>query len=305
MNQESTSIERHPMISAVFVNWNRRELLQKAIQSIYHQNYKNIEIIVVDNGSTDDSIQWLGQQKEIQLIENEKNRGASAARNQGTRIAKGDYILYMDSDAELRTPGALQRLTNYMETHPDTAGVSGIYYSDEELRELWCWSPCMDWEGNHDLPASLTPKTDPPVLSTCFVLFRTAALEKTGGFDEFYFYLYEDADLCERLRKEGYRLHVDPSVKVYHRYADPGRTKRDEIGYHYYHERLRMYFVLKNWGLRRFIRSWWEKVRAPLFFFKQFPYLPLYCYIDIYYIRTVRMLLCYPLIRRRRKKKTI
>ena len=288
-------------ISAVLVNWNRDRLLQKAIDSLRVQEYPNLEIIVVDNGSTDGSLDWLRREPHLILIENSRNRGASAARNQGTRAATGDYILYMDSDAELRTEGGLTRLAAGLDEDPECAGIAGIYYSDKPLTRLWCWSPCMDWEGNHDLAGSLRPKDDPPVLSTCFALFRHAALREVGGFDEFFFYLYEDADLCERLRKKSYRLRVDPTIKILHHYAEPGRTKRGQIDYHYYHERLRMYFLLKNWGIRRFLASWWAKVRSPKQFFQQFPYMPLRYFIDIYFLRVFLYMLQYPYIRVRRK----
>jgi GT2 family glycosyltransferase len=294
-----------PLISAVLVSWNRRELLQQAIRSLLEQQYPALEIIVVDNGSTDGSLEWLRQNPAIHRIENRRNIGASVARNQGTRAARGEFVLYMDSDAELRTPGALARLVQYMQDNPDTAGASGIFFSDPALTQLWCWSPCMDWEGNHDALASLSRKPNPPVLSTCFVLFRHRALREVGGFDEFFFYLYEDADLCDRLRKRGYRLHVDPEISILHHYAEPGRTRRGKINYHYYHEKLRTYFVLKNWGVHRFLTSWWSKVKSPLAFRRQFPYLPFVCYIDIYWLRCVVLFLSYPIIRRRRYQRWI
>lgn len=297
--------EKTPTLSAVIISWNRSHLLKQAIQSLHDQQYPNLEIIVVDNGSTDDSLDWLRANHDIHLIENKRNIGASAARNQGTRQANGDYIIYMDSDAAIITPHGLQRLVNYLKKNPDTAGIAGIYYTDPELTNLWCWSPCMDWEGNHDLPASLSPKPNPPVLSTCFAIFRHAVLKEIGGFDEFYPYLYEDADLSDRMRKCGYRLAVDPEVKILHHYAQPGRTKRGNIQYHYYHERLRTYFVLKNWGLKRFLQSWWSKVRRPRTYLQQFHYLPWICYIDIYWVRCLFLLGIFPWIRSRRAKRWI
>ncbi|MGC9328186.1 MAG: glycosyltransferase family 2 protein [Candidatus Hinthialibacter sp.] len=281
-----------PWISAVLISWNRRELLQKAVDSLRRQNYPNLEIIVVDNGSTDGSVEWMRSKSDIRRIENVCNRGASAARNQGTRIAKGDYILYMDSDAELRTENGLQRCVEWMESNPAMAGVAGVYYSDEELKTLWCWSPCMDWQGYFDPEASMKPKTDPPVLSTCFSMYRRSILHEVGGFDEYFFYLYEDGDLSDRLRKAGYRLHVDPSIKILHHYAEPGRTQRDQLDYHYYTERLRQNFLIKNWGVRRFLQSWKHKITHYKQIRRQFPYLSWLNYVDMYGIRT-----CYYLIR--------
>lgn len=274
-----------PLISAVLVSWNRLEFLQKAIQSLYAQRYPRLEIIVVDNGSTDGSREWLRGQSGVKWIENSCNRGASAARNQGTKIARGDYILYMDSDAELRTEDGLRRCVDYLEAHPDAAGAAGVYYSDEALTNLWCWAPCMNWEGYYDPIASMQPQADPPVLSTCFSIYRHSALREVGGFDEYFFYLYEDGDLSDRLRKKGWRLRVDPEIKIIHHYAEPGRTRRDQLAYHYYTERMRMNFLIKNWGMRRYLISWWYKIKYFRQVRRQFPYLTAAAYLDIYGFR--------------------
>ncbi len=305
MKSNSESSATYPLVSAVFVNWNRRQLLQQAIQSLRNQKYPELEIIVVDNASTDDSFAWLRDQDDIILIQNQINRGASVARNQGTCLAQGKYVVYMDSDAELCTAGGLEQLVNYMEEHPKVGGISGVIYSDEKLEKVWNWSTCMDWEANHDPVSSLVPNDDPQALSTCFVLFRTEAVKEVGGFDDYYFYLYEDADLCDRLKKRGYKLWVLPEVKILHRYANSGRTRRDDTEYHYYHEKLRMYFLLKNWGIRRFFRSWRSKTATPLDFLKNFPYLTIWAYIDIYYLRVILLLIRYPLIRWKRRYKWI
>lgn len=273
------------LISAVFVNWNRCELLQSAIDSLKKQRFPSIEYIVVDNGSTDQSLAWLRKQPDILLIENKENRGASYARNQGTAQAQGKYVLYMDSDAELLTPGSLENLINHLDDNPQLAGVSGGIYSDRETTKVWCYSPCTNWEGIYDPIASTTLQDEPPALSTCFSIFRRDIVEKAGGFDEFYFYLFEDGDLCQQIRKRGYQFYIDPDIKIFHHYAEPGRTKRDSIEFHYYHERLRHYYLLKNWGIRRFcgslIQKWVHLQRMK----HQFPYLTWYHYVDIYFFR--------------------
>ncbi len=291
----------YPLISAVLVSWNRRPLIQQAIQSLYQQNYPHLEVIVIDNASTDDSLSWLQSQSDVITIFNTTNRGASVARNQGTRMARGKYILYMDSDAEMRTPYGLHRLVEALEKNPKIGGISGVIYSDERCDTIWSWSTRMDWEANHDLEASLVPQSEIQALSTCFVLFRATLIKEVGGFDEYFFYLYEDADLCDRILKKGYELKVLPQVKIVHHYARPGRTTQGNIEYHYYHEKLRMYFLLKNWGIRRFLLSWWFKIRSPRQFLKRFDYLPVLCYIDIYYIRVFFLIVRYPWIRRKRQ----
>ena len=140
-----SSAHDSPRISAVIVSWNRRPLLEAAVQSLRDQKYPDLEIVVIDNNSSDDSVPWCVSQPDIHLIENHENLGASITRNQGARIATGDYLLFMDSDAEIRTPGGLQRLVDHLERDRTVAAISGIYYTDRELTKLWNWSPVMDW----------------------------------------------------------------------------------------------------------------------------------------------------------------
>lgn len=288
-----TIADNAPKASAVIVNWNRNIFIQKTIQSLIDQQYPDLEIIVVDNGSTDESLPWLRERPFIRLIENKKNVGAAAARNQGTKIASGDYIIYIDSDAEMTRPGDLSRLIDYLDKHPDTAGAAGLIYNDEQLTNLWCWTPCMDWEGNHDPVASLQPTDTPLVLSTCFSVYRRGVLQEVGGFDEYYFYLYEDGDLSERLRKQGYRLYVDTDIKIMHHYSPKGRTAYDSVSFHYYHEQLRINFVLKHWGIRRFFQSWKHKLKNLRDLKQRFPYLSWFNLIDMYGFRSLYYLFRY------------
>ena len=278
-------------------------MLQAAIESLRAQNYADIEIIVIDNDSSDDSVAWCKEQSDVRSIENSKNLGASITRNQGARIATGDYLLFMDSDAEIRSEGGLQRLVNHLEEDRNIAGISGIYYTDNELTKLWNWSPVMDWEGSYDEPASMVAKEEIPTLSTCLQLVRADLFREIGGFDEYFFYLYDDADLSDRLRKLGHRLAVDPEVKVWHHFSDEGRIQRDHLAHHYYYEDLRLRFVMKNYGLGCFLRSCWMRLRNPRRWLKLYVYMNTRQLYDIYLIKAFRHILHYPEIRASRTAK--
>lgn len=290
-----------PLISAVLISWNRAEHLKRTVESLRRQGLPGLEIIVIDNGSGDESLDWLRKQDDIHLIENGRNLGACRARNQGTRAARGRYVLYMDSDAEIVTPGGLTRLAEQMDEDRALAGMGGIIYENEDCTDVWCVSPTTDWEGNYDPAASVKMTDDPWILSTCFCLMRRDAVVDIGGFDEFYFYLFEDGDLCLRLRKAGWRFRIDPDVKIVHYYAKGGRTERGQIDYHYYHERIRFYYVLKNMGIRRFWASCLHKWGETFSYRQRFPYMPLWRYIDLYCIRALWMLVWHPWILMRRK----
>ncbi|MDP8243687.1 MAG: glycosyltransferase family 2 protein [Candidatus Hinthialibacter antarcticus] len=291
-----------PVVSAVLISWNRADDLKRAIESLRRQAYLNLEIIIIDNGSTDESLLWLRQQPDIQLIENSTNVGACRARNQGIQRANAEYVLFMDSDAVLVTPGAIERQVQTLQADAKLAGAGGIIYGDEAMEDIWCVSPTTDWEGNYDPAASVQMTNDPHILSTCFSLFRLDAVREAGGFDEFYFYLFEDGDLCLQLRKRGWRLMIDSEVKIIHHYSKQGRTERGQIAYHYYHERIRMYYVLKNYGLGRFLASWRHKIGETFSFKSRFAYMPFWRYVDLYYLRMAAMLLRYPYIVAQRRR---
>ena len=292
-----------PTISAIFVTWNRRDLLLSAIYSLVHQEYPYLEIVVVDNASTDDTEGALATLPfPVRYLRNDENLGASVARNQGVRVSGGEILLFMDSDAELVTQGALNSLAGRLTENETFAGASGVFYSDREMTRLWCWSPCMDTEGFHDPQASLAPKEDVPVLSTCFMLLRRDIFYRVGGFDPFYFYLYEDADLSARVRAVGYRLLVEPSIHILHHYAERGRVARDRIQYHRYHERLRLYYLLKIEGFRVWCRSVWGLLGDRSRTCARFPYLSWGRFLEVYVWRPFLQILTLPSLRARRRR---
>ncbi len=272
-----------------------------AIQSLVEQEYPYLEIVVVDNASTDDTESALARLPfPVRYLRNKKNLGASVARNQGVRASGGELILFMDSDAELLTKGALLSLAKRITHDEKLAAGAGIIYSDRQKKQLWCWSPCMYPDGFHDPKASLEPKEEVSILSTCFMLIRRDAFYRVGGFDPFYFYLYEDADLSARLQAEGYRFFVDPDIHILHHYARPGRVTRDQIQYHRYHERLRLYYLLKIEGFHSWRSSVLRFLRYPRTTMERFPYLPWHRFLEVYAWRPFCQLVTYPRLRDRR-----
>ncbi|MFH1744197.1 MAG: glycosyltransferase family 2 protein [bacterium] len=292
-----------PTISAILVTWNRSELLLATIDSLVRQEYPYLEIVVVDNASTDDTEAALARLPfPVRYLKNDSNLGACVARNQGVRVSGGELLLFMDSDAELLTDGALLSLAGRLTEDSNLAGVSGLIYSDREMSKLWCWSPCMDPEGFHDPEASVSPKEEVTVLSTCFSLFRRDIFYRVGGFDPFYFYLYEDADLSARIYAMGKRFFVDPDIGILHHYDERGRTERDPVQYHRYHERLRLYYLLKIRGFREWSRSVARFLRYPDKTRTRFPYLSWGRLLEAYAWRPFLQLLALPMLNRRRNR---
>ncbi|MDR2902483.1 MAG: glycosyltransferase [Lactobacillales bacterium] len=123
-----------PLVSVVMPTYNRADLLPRSIESILNQTYRNLEFIIVDDGSTDDSVALIEsyQKKDprIVLLRNETNRGISYTRNKGNRAAKGKYIAIMDSD-DFSQPQRLQRQVELLEARPEFTAVNSIYTSND------------------------------------------------------------------------------------------------------------------------------------------------------------------------------
>lgn len=109
-----------PLVSVIIPSFNRRAFLEEAVQSVVMQTLTGWELIVVDDGSTDTTWQWIQSQPYIHGIRHETRRGPSAARNSGASIAKAPYLAYLDSD-DLFHPSKLEAQIEFFENNPDVA----------------------------------------------------------------------------------------------------------------------------------------------------------------------------------------
>lgn len=118
------ALHGNPKISVLMPTYNRADFLSKSVESILSQEYKNFELIIVDDGSTDDSwiLLWnyLKYDSRVRIYFNKKNHGISYTRNRLLDLAKGNYLACIDSD-DLSYPNRLRRQSQYMEKHPDIA----------------------------------------------------------------------------------------------------------------------------------------------------------------------------------------
>jgi glycosyltransferase involved in cell wall biosynthesis len=192
-----------PLVSVIVPTYNRARIIAKTIDNILEQTYPNIELIIVDDGSTDDTATVLEPYRGRIRLVSQENAGPAAARNQGIRFAKGEIVAFQDSDDTwhstkiARQASLLVRYQNAVACLCNSSlKRSGVVTSSFELADL---SPPID-EG-----LWLNPEE---VLTTRFVLFNQAVavrrdvLARLGGFDES-FRLMEDAELAIRLSMEG------------------------------------------------------------------------------------------------------
>src|SRR5215212_10726407 len=124
-NEERQEDAEVGLVSVIIPCYNQAHFLGEAIESVISQSYKNFEIIVVDDGSTDNTSEVASSYEEVRLVR-QQNRGLAGARNRGLGEARGEYVVFLDSDDRLVSE-ALEVGVRELEAHPECAFVSGHY----------------------------------------------------------------------------------------------------------------------------------------------------------------------------------
>jgi GT2 family glycosyltransferase len=216
-----------PPVTAVVLNWNRPQDTLNCLRSLAATAYPALDVIVVDNGSTDDSAATIRTAfPEATVLENERNLGYAAGNNVGIdRALRGGaaFVLVINNDATVEQD-AIQELVRAAGRHTGAGAlVPKILYAAEPGR-IWAagarWARIPPRVKLVGLNAADAPRFDRPhelaYATGCAWLLSRPALEELGGFDPAYFMYQEDYDFCYRLRAAGYALHYVPSARVRH-----------------------------------------------------------------------------------------
>ncbi|MFL6183180.1 MAG: glycosyltransferase family 2 protein, partial [Actinomycetes bacterium] len=165
------------LVSVIIPSYNHAHYLGQAIGSVLSQSYRNFEIIVVDDGSTDETSEVASRYERVRIVRQE-NRGLSGARNRGLREAKGEYVVFLDADDKL-LPGALEAGLRCFEAHPECAFVSGTSRPIAEDGALLSQRSDTVVEGDHYL--KLLRRNYIGMHAT--VMYRRSVFDDVGGFD--------------------------------------------------------------------------------------------------------------------------
>ncbi len=211
-------------VSIIVPTYNRPKETEAAIKSLLKLDYPDFEIIVVDDASTDNTASVLARfGKKIRVIRRKKNGGPAAARNDGLRAAKGEFIAFTDSDCTV-SKNWIKTLVKFIETKTENvAGVCGTIYPPKDANELMrliYFMPQMD--GNTLLADKLKKPFSVSNISCNNALWRKNVIKKMNGFDESFFRAYrvvpEDSELCYRTLKDGHVFYMYPGAEVYHHF---------------------------------------------------------------------------------------
>lgn len=207
----SWPVQNPPRLLVVTINWNAHDATARLLHSLQAQDGVGFEVAVVDNGSTDGSLEQLRREfPHVQFLALPFNAGFGAGNNVALRQAMDrgiPYVLLINNDA-VPEPGALASLAAHLEADSGAGAAGAVVLDDHVETRIQAWGggrihPWLGW-ARHNRSAA-----DPlEFITGAALLLRTEALRQTGLFDERFFLYWEDVDLCFRLRKAGWRLRV-------------------------------------------------------------------------------------------------
>jgi len=210
-----------PETSVIIPNWNGRNLLKICLASLRRQNYRDFEIIMVDNGSTDGSVQFVETfHPEVRVVKLHTNRGFCAAVNCGIKTARGKYIALLNNDTEA-DPSWLGELVGALKDNPGVgfcaSKMINYYHRNiiDNAGDALCYYGCTVGRNEIDSGQYDRPRL---LFSACAgaAAYRKEMFYKTGFFDEDFFCYYEDVDLGMRAQLMGYKCLYVPTAVVYH-----------------------------------------------------------------------------------------
>lgn len=247
--EQMTADSRDKLVSIIILTYNNEKDLAECIPSIYDQTYKNFELLIVDNGSTDGTVEFIKTHyPEIKLVETGANLGYAGGNNIGFRHAKGDYIVVVNPDTFV-DPGWLADLIKPLED--PKIGITNpkvLEYNDHDHGSCGNTTHYTGLHFPRGLEKSTTLYTKPEIVSAisgCSFAIRREVLSSLNGFDPDYFLYLEDSDLSLRARLAGYQIMFTPGSIVYHKHKTVITPQKE-----YYLERNRYQLLLKCYSTK-------------------------------------------------------
>jgi GT2 family glycosyltransferase len=253
-------MREQPLVSVIILNHNGRHMLKVCLDSVVAQRYGNLEIILVDNGSSDASVEFVRENypARVQVIANSGNLGYVLAANQGIECSKGEFLVVLNNDTRadkewiahlvrkaLSDPDigicASKQLKFDDPRIIDSAGVRlfrGGYARDRGKGEVD--------RGQYEITQEMFGAAG------ASAFYRRAMLDRIGLFDKDYFAYCEEFDLCFRALLYGWLCVYVPDAVVYHM-GGATRARKDERFLIYYIERNRIFTIIKNYPLKLFL----------------------------------------------------
>ncbi|MBU1255811.1 MAG: glycosyltransferase family 2 protein [Patescibacteria group bacterium] len=244
----------NPLASIIILNLNGKKFLKDCFESLKRQTYQSFEIILVDNGSIDGSVEFIKKNfPETKIIVNKENLGFAYANNQGFKIANGKYFITLNNDTKADKKW-LENLILIAESNKKIGMVASkiISLKDPNLIDSVGVNVCLNGmsrgRGRLEIDKGQYDKVEEIFLpSACAALYRKKMLEEIGFFDDNFFAYCEDTDLGIRGRLAGWKAFLSPQAVVYHYYS--GTAGKYSPLKAFLVERNHFWLVIKNFPL--------------------------------------------------------
>jgi GT2 family glycosyltransferase len=272
MDTTALSAGSEQLVSIVVLNWNGADDTLVCLGALSALAYPKFNVIVVDNGSTDDSLSRLRHYEAtypLTLLVNTRNLGYAGGNNIGLRAALGtgaEFILVLNNDTEV-APNLISELVSAANRAPCAAVVGPWMYYYDRRDVLWfagaAWESdalAFRWPGQGVRAVDAGPlpmETD--YVCGAAMLFRREALERIGLFDERFFLVYEESDWCFRARSAGYACLMAPSGRIWHKIGASFGSEQSP---------LRAYFSARNqllWAAKNLDSDSYRRLRRRMF----------------------------------------
>ncbi len=251
--QKRTTEHKTGLISVIIVNWNGQKWLKDCFDSLIAQTYQNVEIIMVDNGSSDNSVEYTKTHyPAVQCVLSETNLGFAGGNNLGLKHASGEYILLLNNDTAMPRD-CLANFVKAFEEVPNLGSAQAKLVLMDDHHKLdtcgsyWTSSTFVynyGYRKNADLKKYNTAK---PFFSNkgAAMLIKREVIDKVGLFDDDFWCYYEETDLCHRIWLSGFECWYWPDATVYHALGSTADVfANDYIQFHNFKNKLCSY--LKN-----------------------------------------------------------
>jgi GT2 family glycosyltransferase len=252
-------------LSIVIICWNDLRVIRDCLRSIYEgTRITDFEIVVSDNGSVDESVEFIRKHYPgVRIVENQQNLGFARGNNAGISASRGEYVLILNPDTIIHE-GALDRLVEFADRHPK-AGAFGcrVLNSDgtyqvsarlfptvwrywvsalglSRLSSYFIYEEYPGWRGDKERSIDWQ--------SGCCVMLRGELLKNLGGFDEQFFYHYEEVDLCRRVWNAGHPILFTPEAMITH--LGGQSVSRFPVRFEIEKHRSRYRYFYKHFGAR-------------------------------------------------------
>lgn len=256
---------KHKLVSIIIVNYNGKDDTLEFLESLKKTDYPNYEIIVVDNASTDDSVEAIRRSfPHVRIVQPGKNSGYGCGLNSGITHSRGEYVVTLVNDMIAPQASWLSEAVRIAESDEKIGMVISVWtsYNDPDIldhsvhlklgrvsekilealgSEFFGFGMIENGQKVGELPEVLEMRYGNG-------LVRRDAIEKVGLYDRKMFLNYESNDFCYRLRKAGYRVVLATKSRLWHKGgASANKESRYFVQYHFYRNKIR--FVLKNYGM--------------------------------------------------------